>query len=176
MAKIFLPDNTVLINFAIIRRMDLLAELLNRHGSWTVAIARECQNSQTYYPDLAAAGAIFGAPLTPNRLEYEDARLLRINMASPDDHYTKHLGEAETIAIIIRRHLDGCFLTDDRDAQGVASHHSIDVVTTWDLLRLAHKLAKVTKPVLAGYLGTLKANKRGTPPGVTNPDDIDDWL
>lgn len=176
MAKIFLPDNTVLINFAIIRRMDLLAELLNGQGSWCISIARECQKSQTYYPDLVLANAIFGAPLTPDRVEYEDTRTLRDSMASPGDPNTKHLGEAETIAIISRRRIDGFFLTDDRDAKALAARHSIAAVSTWDLLRLAHNTGKVTKPVLTGYLRTLISLQRGNPPGVANPDQLDNWL
>jgi len=66
--NVFLPDNTVLINFAIIRRMDLLAELLRGQGSWCISIARECRQSQAYYPDLAQAGAI-GAARGDRRLE-----------------------------------------------------------------------------------------------------------
>lgn len=57
MAKLFLPDNTVLINFAIIGRMDLLAELLNGQGSWCLSISRECANSQPYQPDLVQASS-----------------------------------------------------------------------------------------------------------------------
>ena len=176
MPKFFLPDNTVLINFAIIRRMDLLAEILKGQGSWCISIARECQKSESYYPDLAAANAIFGPPLTPDRIEYEDTRLLRDSMASPGDPNTQHLGEAETIAIISRRRIGGFFLTDDRDAKHLATQHGITVITTWDLLRHAHNTSKVTKPVLSGYLRTLKSHQRGNPPGVTNPDHLDDWL
>ena len=58
MAQLFLPDNTVLINFAIIGAMELLGELLNGQGSWCISIARECQNSRNYYPDIAAANTI----------------------------------------------------------------------------------------------------------------------
>lgn len=91
-------------------------------------------------------------------------------MASPGDLTTKHLGEAGTIAIIRRRSIDGFFLTDDRDAKALAVRHGIRVVTTWDLLLLAHRTGKVTKPVLSGYLRTLKSNNRGAPPGVTHPE------
>lgn len=174
--NVFLPDNTVLINFAIIRRMDLLAELLKGQGSWCISIARECQQSQAYYPDLDQAGAVFGTPLTPDRMEYEDTRILRDAMVSPGDHSTKHLGEAETIAIMTRRHIDGFFLTDDYEARNLAIRNHIPVVTTWDLLRLAHKTSKVTKAVLVGYLRTLKSQQRGSPPGVTDPDHLDGWL
>lgn len=176
MPKLFLPDNTVLINFAIVRRMDLLAELLKGQGSWCLSIARECRKSQDYHPDLTEAGAIFGEPLIPDAREIVDARVLREAMASPGEPATKHLGEAETIAIISARQLDGLFLTDDRDAAALAHRHDITAVTTWDLLRLAHKTTKVTRPVLTGYLRTLKGAGRGQPPGITSPDDLTPWL
>lgn len=176
MTQLFLPDNTVLINFAIISRMDLLAELLNGKGTWCLSISRECANSQPYQPDLAQASAIFGSPLIPDRTEHADALILRDSMASPGDPITKHRGEAETIAIIARRRLNALFLTDDCDATNLAVRHGIKVVTTWDLLRLAYRVNKVTKPVLTGYLRTLKSQRRGHPPAATDPERLDDWL
>lgn len=176
MPKLFFPDNTVLINFAIIRRMDLLAELLNGQGSWCLSIARECENSRFYHPDLVHANAIFGAPVIPNGREIQDARVLRDSMASPGDPPTKHLGEAETIAVISGRQLGGFFLTDDRGAQALAHRHQITAVTTWDLLRLAYKRNKITRPVLIGYLRTLHGAGRGRPPGITNLDNLAPWL
>lgn len=176
MPKLFLPDNTVLINFAIIRRMDLLAELLKGQGSWCLSIARECGDSQAYHPDLDQAAAIFGAPLIPDGREIIDARILREAMASPGDPPTKHLGEAETIAIISARQLDGLFLTDDRGAAAMARRNHIVAVTTWDLLRVAHRANRVTRPVLTGYLRTLKGAGRGQPPGITSFGDLRPWL
>ncbi|ETB46703.1 hypothetical protein O981_27360 [Mycobacterium avium 10-5560] len=176
MPKLFLPDNTVLINFAIIRRMDLLGELLNGRGGWCLSIARECRKSQAYHADLDQAGVIFGTPLIPDATENLHAHILRESMASPGEPATQHLGEAETIAIIDGRQLDAFFLTDDAGARALAHRHHITVVTTWDLLRLAHATAKVTQPVLTGYLRTLAAAGRGRPPGVTTLDDLTGWL
>jgi hypothetical protein len=39
------PDNTVLINFAIITRMDLLSRLANGNGRWCATVAAECVES-----------------------------------------------------------------------------------------------------------------------------------
>lgn len=176
MPQLFLPDNTVLINFAIIRRMDLLGELLNGRGSWCLSIARECSKSQAYQVELDHAGAIFGAPLIPNATENLQAHILREAMASPGEPATQHLGEAETIAIIDGRGLDAFFLTDDAGAQALAHRHHITAVTTWDLLRLAYTITKVTQPVLTGYLRTLADAGRGRPPDVTTFDDLTGWL
>lgn len=176
MPKLFLPDNTVLINFAIIRRMDLLAELLKGQGAWCVSIARECAKSQAYHPDLDQAGAMFGSPLVPTAAERIDTNILREAMASPGEPATQHLGEAETIAIITARRLDCLFLTDDGGAAVLARRHGIAAVSTWDLLRLAHRTNKVTRPVLTGYLRTLKDANRGQPRNITSLDDLTPWL
>lgn len=176
MPKLFLPDNTVLINFAIIRRMDLLADLLKGEGAWRVSIARECGKPQAYHPDLDQAGANFGPPLIPDAGERIDATILREAMASPGEPATQHLGEAETIAIITARRLDCLFLTDDGGAAALARRHGIAAVSTWDLLRLAHRTNKVTRPVLTGYLRTLKDADRGQPRNIISLDDLTPWL
>lgn len=179
MAKLFLPDNTVLVNFALIHRMDLLGELIKSQGAWCLSVARECQRSAAVdpkYSDMTQAANIFGQPLFPDNAELVDTQTLRDSMASPGDPATQHLGEAETVAIMSRRRIDGYFLTDDRDAQALAAHNGIRVVTTWDLLRLAYRTNKLTQPVLAGYLSTLKGEHRGQPPGVVDSRSFHAWL
>lgn len=115
MAILLFPDNTVLINFAIINRMDLLERLANGNGRWCATVASECGLSARE-PDLgplAVAGAVFGSPWFPDAAEHQDARLLRQELASPGDHPHQHLGEAETLSIMIRRGVQGFFATPD---------------------------------------------------------------
>jgi hypothetical protein len=50
---LMVPDNTVLINFAIINRMDLLARLANNNGKWCATVASECAESANR-PELPA--------------------------------------------------------------------------------------------------------------------------
>jgi hypothetical protein len=110
-ASLMFPDNTVLINFAIINRMDLLERLANGNGQWCATVSGECAESARY-PGLAALSAaekIFGEALYPNPAEHQDVQVLRNQLASPGDPPSKHLGEAETVAIITRRRLS-CFL------------------------------------------------------------------
>jgi len=81
------PDNTVLINFALINRMDLLHRLANGKGRWCASVASECRNSAKR-PDLAAlddAEEIFGEPLYPDQAELQDAQALRSLLAAPGD-------------------------------------------------------------------------------------------
>jgi hypothetical protein len=101
------PDNTVLVSFAIINRMDLLNRLANGNGTWCATVATECAQSARLRELAALDGAreIFGEPLFPDDAEYQDIQVLRDELAGPGDQPTSHLGEAETIAIIVRRQL-----------------------------------------------------------------------
>jgi hypothetical protein len=45
MTVLVFPDNTVLVNFALISRMDLLERLANGHGAWCGTVAAECRTS-----------------------------------------------------------------------------------------------------------------------------------
>jgi predicted nucleic acid-binding protein len=174
------PDNTVLVNFAIINRLDLLARLVNGNGQWCATVARECAQSakQADLTALDDAGEIFGEPLFPDQAELLDTRVLRNQLASPGDAPTQHLGEAETIAIITRRQLQkSCiFVTDDGAARRLAALNGVSVVGTWRLLKLAHRKEWVDADTLWGYMQTLKAQDRGAPPGVRDRTSFDKWL
>lgn len=102
--------------------------------------------------------------------------MLRNQLASPGDPPTKHLGEAETVAIITRRRLSCFFVTDDRDAARLASQNGITVASTWRLLQVAHRKKWIDADTLWGYLQTLEVNDRGTPPGVRDRAAFDKWL
>ncbi len=58
------PDNTVLINFALLHRMDLLEALANGNGRWTVTIEADCVWSLSAPPMLAPS---FRGALTRSR-------------------------------------------------------------------------------------------------------------
>ena len=172
------PDNTFLINFAIINRMDLLEKLANRNGRWCATVASECAESARYagLAALSAAEDIFGEPLYPDPAEHQDVQVLRNQLARPGDPPTKHLGEAETVAIIARRRLSCFLVTDDRDAGRLATRNGIAVTSTWRLLQLAHRRKWIHADTLWGYVQTLKVHNRGTPPGVRDRTAFDKWL
>lgn len=88
MSTLLFPDTTVLVNFAIIDRMDLLGRLSNGNGRWCATVAEECAASARQ-PDLGGlvdAFGIFGDPLFPDPTELLDMTLLRTELASPGDH------------------------------------------------------------------------------------------
>jgi len=172
------PDNTVLVNFAIINRMDLLKRLANGNGRWCATVATECAESARL-PELAAlsgAEGIFGEPLFPDAAEHQDVRVLRDQLARPGDPPTQHLGEAETIAIIVRRQLPCFFVSDDRGAARLAAQNSIQVVSTWHLLKIAHRAKWIDADTLWGYVLTLKRHDRGAPRGVWDRASFDRWI
>lgn len=178
MTTLLFPDNTVLINFAIINRMDLLSRLANGHGRWCATVAHECAQSAKVagLEALAGVGDIFGEPLFPEPAELQDARILRDELAGPGDAGNAHLGEAETLAIIIRRRPVCFFVTDDRDATRLAAKYSVPVVDTWRLLLIAYRASWVDVDTLWGYLQTLRGQRRGTPRGVSDRPSFDKWI
>jgi predicted nucleic acid-binding protein len=178
MPVLMFPDNTVLTNFALINRMDLLSRLANGNGRWCATVAAECAESARR-PELAAldgAAEIFGDALFPDQAELQDVRVLRDQLAGPGDPRTKHLGEAETIAIAVRRHLNCFFVTDDGGAARLASRNGVPVVDTWRLLKVAHRKNWLDADTLWGYVLTIEGHGRGAPPGVWNRESFDKWL
>lgn len=172
------PDNTALINFALINRMDLLGRLANGNGRWCATVAAECTESAKR-PELAAldgAAEIFGEPLFPDQAEHQDVRVLRDQLASPGDPPTKHLGEAETIAIVVRRQLKCFFVTDEADAARLAFNNGVQAVDTWRLLKVAYRQGWLDADTLWGYVLTIEGHGRGAPPEVWNRESFDKWL
>ena len=178
MAVLLFPDNTVLVNFAIIRRMDLLERLSNGNGRWCATVADECHASARVpgLADIQRAATIFGVPLRPNAAEHQDLLVLRQELASPGDARHAHLGEAETLAIVLRRGLRGFFVTDDVGAQRLAAKNDVQVVPTWTLLRMAGRQGWVDDDTLWGYVQTLRDARRGSPPGVRDRGTFQAWL
>jgi len=162
MPALLFPDNTVLINFAIINRMGLLEQLANKRGQWCATVASECAVSSKLQnlESLHEASRIFGEPLYPSIVEVQDTLLLRDELASPGDSKTQHLGEAETIAIVTRRNIAAFFATDDKGARRLAANHGIQTATTVDLLAVAVRAGLLSIDHHSEYLKTLRQHKR----------------
>ena len=172
------PDNTVLTNFALINRMDLLRRLANGKGRWCASVASECRNSAKRR-DLAAlddAEDIFWRAHVPGSSRTPGCAGAAQPASRPGDPRTRHLGEAETVAIAVRRQLDCIFITDDRAAARLAANNGITVATTWDLLPMAHRMSWVDADTLWGYVLTIEGHGRGSPPGVWDRQSFNKWL
>lgn len=110
------PDNTALINFAIIGELPLLGSLLGTKGAWAAAVAAECERSARSgeYPDaLGDAASIITTTFMTTEAERVDARTIRNEIAKPNEPFPKSYGEAETLAIITKRGLSSIVITDD---------------------------------------------------------------
>lgn len=171
------PDNTVLVNFAHLNRIALLGVIFP-NNNWCATVRTECANSAdaTGLADLHNAPAVFGAPLYPEGAEHVDTRVIREAMTSPGDGPHKHLGEAETIAIVSRRRIDAVFVTDDRSATEAALKDGIRVITTWQVLKFAYKAGHLTADEVWDDCHTLSRNRRGWPPCARGRADFDAWL
>ena len=163
MTTYFVPDNTVLVNFARIERMDVLERLVNGKGMWCASVAHECDMSSGLdgLRSIVRAHDIFGEPLYPETgKEHVDTQTIRTSFAKPGESKSKHLGEAETIAIVSNRGLDARFITDDEAATVRARAEGIDTYTTWDLLKLVVMLRWITLDEAWGYVFALNGHTR----------------
>lgn len=177
MSTCFFPDNTVLINFGHINRLSLLAALIPERA-WCEVVSQECDDSSRY-PGLATlqhAPTIFGTALKPTERERDLTFELRDQMRRPGDPSTRHVGEAETIAIITTRNITAIFATDDRGAASAARNAGITVITTWDVLRLAHKKNHLTLSDAYNDACLLDSLDRGWPPCARTFEAFEDWI
>lgn len=173
------PDTTVLVNFALINRMDLLKRLVRDHGAWCATVAQECSRSAAQPELVALAGAaeLFGQPLVPEtEAEHLDTRVMRLELAGPGDGKFAHLGEAETIAIITRRGIDAIFITDDNGATRLAQKYGVPHASTWSLLRMASRANFLDRDTLWSYVLSLANAGRGAPPSVHTREQFEKWL
>lgn len=185
MATLFFPDNTVLINFGYLRRMDLLKQLA-KNPAWCGTVAIECQESSTFpdLEDLTQARSIFGEPLRPEGpVEHQLVEIYRQKLAAPGDPKHKNLGEAETVAIITNRSFEAIFVSDDRGAADLVSTRSptdapIRVITTWELLRVARRVQFIDEDTLWSYVQVLERYRRHQPPfpAARSREDFKKWL
>lgn len=137
------PDNTVLCNFGTVSRLDLLRKMLDGCGRWTEAVADEARRSAAYVRGLAQlpADGWLGEPIelaTDAEIALAD-RLRRAVFGGTASEPLRHLGEAETLALIqTRREFAGAvWITDDRDAGEYATTRGIPVKNTVALMREA---------------------------------------
>ncbi|WP_396290236.1 hypothetical protein [Curtobacterium sp. KT1] len=181
----FFPDNTVLINFAYLHRMDLLGRLVKK-PAWCATVAYECSRSSSEpdLEDLAAAPGIFGEPLFPEtQAEQSLTQIYRMQLSRPGDAPTKNLGEAETLAIIHSRRMKAVFFTDDAGPSALLAGTEerpplVQTASTWGLLRAAFKAGFVDADTLWSYVSLLRSKRRHVPPGraAASRSDFDAWL
>lgn len=165
MPRLFFADNTVLVNFGLIDRLDLLARVLNGNGRWCASIQTECERSsaRTELAALAGVPQLLGPPVIPTTAERIRTTILREQLASPGDARSAHFGEAETLAVMESRHHADVLMTDDNGARALAGQLSISVASTWMLLRIVTRKEWVQCVEMLDYMDLLQNHKRGGP-------------
>ena len=162
MSTFVFPDNTVLCNFGVVDRLDVLRDALRGRGRWTEAVAYEADRSSRTIPPLAllpTAGWL-GDPIEvtdPAEADHVD-RIRRAVFGGTAAEPLRHLGEAQT-CVLIQGHgefHDAWWVSDDRDAleyarrQGIMTRETIDIValsvadgdlSEEDAFRLLHSMA-----------------------------------
>jgi predicted nucleic acid-binding protein len=160
-----LSDTCSLINFAVVGRVLLLADLLAGRGRWTQAVEHEVERHRDVLPrdSLPDVRAALGEPyeLTAVRdiVQVEDVRRA---LGGTSRNPVEHAGEAESIhAILSVPELKGAeLLTDDRFAAQVARQRGIRVVTTPALLRAAYHRGILRCPEPYDLLVAMRARDR----------------
>lgn len=166
MTGLHLADNTVLVNFGLIERMDLLRRLLEGRCTWAATVAVECAESarRTELRQLLVVPEFLGTPLV---IEEDEEFLLmgdiRERLRIPGDPDTRHLGEAESLAIISHRSLNAHFVTDDTGAMREARRMGVEVITTSSLLLLTVKVGWLTAQQCWDYFLVLEGHSRFLP-------------
>ncbi|MBT2550968.1 hypothetical protein [Arthrobacter sp. ISL-65] len=158
-----MPDNTVLVNFAQIGRMDLLRLVAAGRSTWCYTVSEECEKSSRVsgLEQLSEAQEIFGKPLKlETRVEHSDTQVFRARLRKPGEGPAANLGEAESLSIIMNRQLDVMFITDDNGALGFAEENGIPYTTTWDLLKMFVRAKRVERSTAWHYVLTLGGNRR----------------
>jgi predicted nucleic acid-binding protein len=160
----FFADNTVLVSFAIIGRMDLLETLFCDRGRWSATVRDECMDSARVpgLDTIAEADRFLGDPIAPTKTELLQTRAFRDRLAGPlENNPKKHLGEAETLSIMAERFRFDLLVTDDTGAHRLAAEHNIRTVTTFTLLKMAVRVGLATPVDVFDHLRDLRP--RGAP-------------
>jgi hypothetical protein len=154
MADHLFPDNTVLCNFAVVDRLDLLKSVLGGRGRWTEAVTFEASRSAAKLPPLMRLPLDGWLDEPIEITDREDVRKIaqirRAVFGGTDDQPLKHLGEAQTCYVIKNwpSFAGSWWISDDRDAIRHAKFQNIITRETIDIFCMA---------VADGDIGTTEA-------------------
>jgi hypothetical protein len=142
MTEYLFPDNTVLCNFAAVKRLDLIESVFRGRGRWTEAVANEANNSAQWLPalrDLPSAGWLDEPIRITKPQDIQNvARIRRVVFDGTDDEPLKHLGEAQTCYVIKNwpEFAGAWWISDDREALEYARGKGITTRETVDLMNM----------------------------------------
>lgn len=157
MSKLVLLDNTVLTNFALINRPDLVLKLWSGVCS-TPAVLREYQ----------AGMASRNLPIGP----WSELPVVILTDKETDfaKGFIKRLGAGERECIAVAYHRNGLLASDDLDARHQAQKYGIPTTGTIGILLLNIRQGQITVEVGNELLNQLIMDGYHSP--VTSLDDI----
>jgi hypothetical protein len=175
MPRSLIYDAVTLLNFAVIRRLDILEE---RHSyrpepRWTEAVKGEIeQGALMGLPEchLILDASWLGKPVEPNHDDLGRILPIWIGLNDGKSPPIDHAGEAESIYFAER--LEAAFATDDNEAHLFASRRPMvrHVIDTVDILRdsvAAHELPEVeASSVVASMRAAGRSLRRTHPPTI----------
>lgn len=141
MSTWWFPDNTVLCNFAVIERLDILEKTLAGRGRWCEAVAYEAVQSSKV-DGLGSLGSIPAAGWLDTPIEIDQAYARRVEavrvgvFGGSSARPLQHLGEAQTLYLLDndKRFALAYWLTDDRSAYDYAVKRGMLARTTVDIM------------------------------------------
>lgn len=135
------PDTTVMINFSVVDRLNLLKEHLGDRARATEAVVFEIGRSASMTPHLVAVDCVewFGPPIEIKKVaDISAVNLIRTaRFGGRQNEPLKHLGESQTIHVIstFPDYAGSVIITDDRDAYRYSKSQGLAAKCTVDLLR-----------------------------------------
>lgn len=182
--RLVFPDTTAIINFALADEMALLEHLVGDNGSWSAAVAGECDDQAEKWnlPNMARAHTIFGEPrrlVTPSEYIDYQAHLTFFREASSTVE-ASHRGESETLAILTANSIKSLVVSDDvavaRRLGGLDVHPTIQATTSWHLLRVACWKGYITVERFWEIRRILLSHNRGCPRDVRDRESFALWV
>jgi hypothetical protein len=166
MTEHLFPDNTVLCNFAVVDRLDLLRSVLDGRGRWTEAVAYEASRSAAKLPSLRrlAAEGWLDEPveITDPKDIRKIAQIRRAVFDGADDEPLKHLGEAQSCYVIKNwaSFAGSWWISDDREALRYARFQNITTRETIDIMRMAVADGDISAPDAFGLMNQMADSDR----------------
>jgi predicted nucleic acid-binding protein len=137
---ILILDNTVLSNFAVVKRLDLLVTALGTQLSAPTLVLVEFQRGMALERvPVSSLGFLQELVLQPEEIPlYEE--------------FLEHLNAGESACLAIAYHRHGRVLTDDRDARKIAAQRQIPISGTLGIWQRLLTQKQITLQEADSYL------------------------
>ena len=142
------PDTCLLINFAVVNRIDLIEKILHQKVHWPLAIFHEVQgfSKEPEYSDLSLLTIERDKIYEPTIFERVEIENLRMTMPKSNNYNKDNLGEAEVLIIAKNRFPPPhavIVLTEDANAITEAHKLKFNTFGSAQVLKLLVKMGSI---------------------------------